>query len=121
SARCSGLVVLLAAVGCAPWLRPGPEVVSWGLFLLALALLEEAGGLEAGGSSGAQEPGERRRRLLLWVVLPGLVLLWVNLHQGFLLALLATLLLALDRAAQAPGPDARAAGRTAPLLLLAAE
>jgi len=115
-------VVLLAAVGCAPWLRPGPEVVSWGLLLAALALLESAAGLDAGAEeSAAGGPGVSRRRLLLWGALPGLVLLWVNLHQGFLLALLATLLVGLDRAAQAFGREGRAAGRTAALLLLAAE
>jgi tetratricopeptide (TPR) repeat protein len=102
-------VVLAAAVGCAPWLRPGPEVVSWGLLLLTLALLERA---------GEPLPGSR---LVLWGLLPGLVLLWVNLHQGFLLALLATALVAVDRAMSAFGRRARASGRSTPSLLAAAD
>jgi tetratricopeptide (TPR) repeat protein len=101
-------IVLFAAVGCGPWLRPGPEVVSWGLLLAALAILESAAGLPAGAEPAARSP--RRRRVLLWGALPGLVLLWVNLHQGFILAVLATLLLAVDRALSALAREARQEG-----------
>jgi tetratricopeptide (TPR) repeat protein len=103
-------LVLAAAVGCAPWLRPGPEVVSWGLLLLTLWLLERAAEAEA-----------PRRRLLAWGVLPGVVLLWVNLHQAFLLALLATAFLAVDLGVECFGRGARASGRSTARMLSAAD
>ena len=109
-APCRAALVLAAAVGCAPWLRPGPEVVSWGLLLLALLLLERAGDEEA-----------LRRRVLVWGVLPGLVLLWVNLHQAFLLALLATAFFAVDLGLESFGRGARASGRSTALMVAAAD
>jgi len=110
SAPWRGAVVLLAAVGCAPWLRPGPEVGAWALLLAALAILES-------GSEG----GDRRRRLLLWGALPGLVLLWVNVHQAFLLAPVATFLVAIDRVISGLGRGNRGEGRSAAIPMLAAD
>jgi tetratricopeptide (TPR) repeat protein len=78
-------IVLAAGTACGPWLRAG-EAVAAALLLAALALL--------GAALGA---ADARRRWILWGALPALALAGANLHERFVLVLLATALVAVDR------------------------
>jgi tetratricopeptide (TPR) repeat protein len=78
-------MVLAAGTACGPWLRAG-EAIAGLLLLAALALL-----------GAALEAGDARRRWILWGALPALVLAGANLHERFVLVLLATALFAVDR------------------------
>ncbi|MGH9798339.1 MAG: hypothetical protein ACRD5D_09320, partial [Candidatus Polarisedimenticolia bacterium] len=76
---------LLALVACQERFQMRPEIVSWILLAATVALLER--------SLEARDRG--RRRLLLWVFLPLLVALWVNVQSLFMMGpMLAALTLA---------------------------
>jgi tetratricopeptide (TPR) repeat protein len=66
---------LLALLACQERFQVRPEIVSWILLAVTVALLERA--LEA--------RDRRRRRLLLWLLLPALVAVWVNVQSLFIL------------------------------------
>ena len=71
-----GATLLLAALACQERFLTRPEIVSWWLMAATLAIL---------GPAGETETAARRRRLL-WVGMPLLVVLWVNVQALFILA-----------------------------------
>jgi tetratricopeptide (TPR) repeat protein len=81
-------VLLLLATACRDRLVPGPDLVSFWLLVVCLAAVAEALTTEV--------PGRRRR--LLWIWLPLVVLLWTNVQALFVLAPLVTLLACLSEA-----------------------
>jgi tetratricopeptide (TPR) repeat protein len=83
--------LLLLATACRERLLPGPEVVSW--WLLALCLTALSAALESA-------EGTLRRRVL-WLGLPGAVLVWANVQSWFVLVPLLTCLALLAEAGRA--------------------
>ena len=104
-------IVLLAAVACGPWLRPGPEAVSAALLPASLALL----------GSAVEAAAARQRRRVLWGALPLLVLAGANLDERILLTLVATALFAVDRLMAATLRWARSSEEAAPAFVAAAD
>jgi tetratricopeptide (TPR) repeat protein len=96
-------VLLLLATACRDRLVPGPNLVSFWLLVVCLAAVAEALTTDVQG----------RRRRLLWIRLPLLVLLWTNVQALFVLAPLVTLLALLAEGLMALA-SRRDAGRTAP-------
>lgn len=100
-----GATLLLAAVACQERFLTRPEVVSWWLMAATLATLTAAG--EAASAA--------RRRRLLWIGLPVLVVLWVNVQALFILAPVLTGLALIAAAARAAWrPAAAWVGPAAP-------
>jgi tetratricopeptide (TPR) repeat protein len=90
-----GAMLLLAALACQERFLTRPEIVSWWLLAATLALLTSADDAQAAA----------RRRRLLWIGLPLLVVLWVNVQGLFVLAPALTglaLVAAAARAARRP-------------------
>ncbi|HYV84840.1 MAG TPA: hypothetical protein VFB49_02925 [Patescibacteria group bacterium] len=112
----AGAALLLGVVACQERFLTRPEIVSWWLLAATLAILSSALG-----------SGPARRRRLLWIGLPLLVLLWVNVQALFILGPAMTALAlaaAVARAARRPaaawdGPAAPATQATDLLASLA--
>ena len=100
-----GATLLLAALACQERFLTRPEIVSWWLMAATLAILGSAG--------EAETPGRRRR--LLWIAMPVLVVLWVNVQALFILAPALTGLALVAAAARAAWrPTAAWDGAAAP-------
>src|SRR5262245_59380324 len=75
-------ILLLAALACQERFLTRPEIVSWWLLAATLATIGAA----------VEDPSPGRRRRLLFIVMPLLVLLWVNMQALFILAPAMTVL-----------------------------
>jgi len=100
AATASAAVILLAALAAQERFLTRPEVLSWWFLALVLAGLDAA----------AAPARAARRRLVLWVALPLIAALWVNVQSLFILGPAMTALALVVALARAGRPGHAAAG-----------